>query len=46
MSYILRMIDEGEHQHQDFKLRIDDPQKIAKTLSAFANTEGGVCWWG
>ena len=41
MSYILRMIDEGEHQHQDFKLRVDDPQKIAKTLSAFANTEGG-----
>ena len=41
MSYILRMIEEGEHQHQDFKLRVDDPHKIAKTLSAFANTEGG-----
>ena len=41
MSHILRMIDEGEHQHQDFKLRVDDPKKIAKTLSAFANTEGG-----
>ena len=41
MSHILRMIDEGEHQHQDFKLRVDDPLKIAKTLTAFANTEGG-----
>ena len=41
MSYILRMIEEGEHQHQDFKLRVDDAEKIAKTLSAFANTDGG-----
>jgi predicted HTH transcriptional regulator len=41
MSFILRMIEEGEHQQQDFKLRVDDAHKIAKTLSAFANTEGG-----
>lgn len=41
MSYVLRMIEEGEHQHQDFKLRIDDPHKIAKTLTAFANSDGG-----
>lgn len=41
MSYVLRMIEEGEHQQQDFKLRIDDPHKIAKTLSAFANSDGG-----
>lgn len=36
-----RMIREGEHQTQDFKFRIDSSQKIAKTLSAFANTDGG-----
>lgn len=34
-------IREGEHQTQDFKFRIDSSQKIAKTLSAFANTDGG-----
>lgn len=41
MSYILRMIEEGEHLQQDFKLRVDDPHKIAKTIAAFANSEGG-----
>lgn len=41
MSFILKMIKEGEHQFQDFKLRIDDSRKIAKSLVAFANTEGG-----
>lgn len=34
-------IEEGEHQQQDFKYRIDSSQKIAKTLVAFANTDGG-----
>jgi predicted HTH transcriptional regulator len=38
---VLRWIAEGEHQEQDFKLRIDDARKIAKTLSAFSNTSGG-----
>lgn len=36
-----KRIREGEHQQQDFKFRIDSAQKIAKTLSAFANTDGG-----
>lgn len=36
-----RMIEEGEHLKQDFKFRIDSSAKIAKTLSAFANTAGG-----
>lgn len=36
-----RMIREGEHQQQDFKFRIDSTAKIARTLSAFANTDGG-----
>ncbi len=38
---LLKLIRQGEHQTQDFKFRIDSSQKIAKTLSAFANTEGG-----
>jgi len=36
-SYILQ----GEHQTQDFKFRVDDAKKIARTISAFANTDGG-----
>ena len=35
------MIAEGEHQHQDFKFEIEDAHKIAKSVVAFANTEGG-----
>ncbi|NDV56656.1 ATP-binding protein [Bacteroides sp. 519] len=35
------MISEGEHQMQDFKFEISDARKIARTLSAFANTQGG-----
>ncbi|WP_170227095.1 AlbA family DNA-binding domain-containing protein [Luteibaculum oceani] len=35
------LIAQGEHDQQDFKLRIDDSKKIAITLSAFANTKGG-----
>lgn len=34
-------IREGEHQRQDFKFRIDSSVKIARSLSAFANCEGG-----
>lgn len=36
-----RQISEGEHTRQDFKFRIDDQKKIARTLCAFANSEGG-----
>ena len=36
-----RYISEGEHTTQDFKFEISDARKIAKTLSAFANTKGG-----
>ena len=38
---IYDLLDEGEHENQDFKFRIDDAGKIAKTLCAFANTSGG-----
>jgi len=35
------MIAEGEHQQQDFKYCINDSRKIAISLVAFANTDGG-----
>jgi predicted HTH transcriptional regulator len=35
------MIREGEHQGQDFKFCINDSKKIARSLVAFANTDGG-----
>lgn len=41
MSDLKRIIAQGEGLHLDFKFRIDDQKKIARTLSAFANTEGG-----
>lgn len=34
-------IEEGEHQQLDFKFEVSDSKKIARTLSAFANTDGG-----
>lgn len=38
---IYDLIAEGEHQQQDFKYCISSVSKIAHTLSAFANTDGG-----
>jgi predicted HTH transcriptional regulator len=38
---LLQMISEGEHVHQDFKFAITDTKKIARSIAAFANTEGG-----
>ena len=35
------LIAQGEHQQQDFKYEISDVRKIARSLSAFANTDGG-----
>lgn len=40
-DYIQRLISEGEHVRQDFKFSISDARKIARSLSAFSNTEGG-----
>jgi Schlafen, AlbA_2 len=40
-KYIRGLIEEGEHQQLDFKFEISDARKIARTLSAFSNTEGG-----
>ena len=39
--YLHKLIEEGEHQQQDFKFCINDSKKIAKSLVAFANTDGG-----
>ena len=40
-NYLQRLIDEGEHQRQDFKYKVADAAKLAKSVSAFANTDGG-----
>ena len=39
--YLISLIREGEHQQQDFKYRVTDALKLAKSVSAFANTDGG-----
>jgi len=36
-----RLIQEGEHEQQDFKEAINSSRKIAKTIVSFANTRGG-----
>ncbi|MCO5261578.1 MAG: ATP-binding protein, partial [Lentimicrobium sp.] len=40
-SHIRKLISEGEHQQLDFKFGITDSKKIARSLVAFANTDGG-----
>lgn len=40
-AFLLRLIREGKHQRQDFKYRVADARKLAKSVSAFANTDGG-----
>lgn len=40
-NYIKKLIAEGEHQTLDFKFEISDTKKIARSLVAFANTDGG-----
>ena len=40
-QYIHQLVAEGEHEHQDFKFEISDARKIARSISAFANTGGG-----
>ena len=38
---VIKLIEQGEHQNLDFKFAVNDSQKIARSLSAFANTDGG-----
>lgn len=40
-DYIQKLIEKGEHQQLDFKFEISDSKKIARSLVAFANTDGG-----
>ncbi len=40
-NYLKSLISEGEHHKQDFKFAITDSPKIARSLAAFANTDGG-----
>ena len=40
-NHIQKLIEEGEHQMLDFKFEISDSKKIARSLVAFANTDGG-----
>jgi len=40
-KYIYDLISQGEHEHQDFKYSVSDARKIARSISAFANNDGG-----
>jgi Schlafen, AlbA_2 len=40
-DYIYNLIKQGEHQKLDFKHSITDSKKIARSLAAFANANGG-----
>ncbi|MCX6255799.1 MAG: ATP-binding protein [Bacteroidia bacterium] len=40
-NYLKQLIAEGENQQLDFKYCVSDSRKIARTLSAFANSDGG-----
>lgn len=40
-QHIQKLIEEGEHQMLDFKFEISDSKRIARSLAAFANTDGG-----
>jgi predicted HTH transcriptional regulator len=39
--YLKKLIADGENQQLDFKYCVSDSRKIARTLSAFANSDGG-----
>ncbi|MCH5220355.1 MAG: ATP-binding protein [Muribaculaceae bacterium] len=40
-ALLRKLVGEGEHVNQDFKFTVNDPRKIARTISAFANNSGG-----
>jgi len=40
-EHVINLIRQGEHQRLDFKHSITDSKKIARSLVAFANTDGG-----
>ncbi len=40
-TFLDKLIAQGEHDRQDFKYKVMDAAKLAKSVSAFANTHGG-----
>ncbi|HEY4650642.1 MAG TPA: ATP-binding protein [Pontibacter sp.] len=42
MDELQRLIWEGENDQVDFKQRVTQPEKIARTMVSFANTRGGI----
>jgi predicted HTH transcriptional regulator len=40
-NFLKKLITEGENQQMDFKYCVSDSRKIARTLSAFSNSDGG-----
>jgi predicted HTH transcriptional regulator len=42
IRHITELINQGEGQMLDFKYCISDPRKIARSLSAFSNSDGGT----
>lgn len=40
-NILRQLIAQGEHMQQDFKYAVSDAPKIARSISAFANCEGG-----
>ena len=40
-QYLAALISQGEHQQQDFKYKVEDARKLARSVSAFSNTDGG-----
>jgi predicted HTH transcriptional regulator len=42
LSHIRSLIARGEHQMLDFKFGITDSRKIARSMVAFSNTDGGT----
>ncbi len=43
---LLKLIEEGEGLHTEFKLKFPEYEKIAKTAISFANTDGGNIIFG
>ncbi len=43
---LFRLIEEGENERTEFKRKFSTPQKIAKEMIAFANTNGGYIFFG
>jgi predicted HTH transcriptional regulator len=43
---VLNLIDSGEGFHVEFKRLVTSPEKIAKSMIAFANTKGGSILFG